>query len=130
MASDPTRQSHQEWLGYVQPVGVVVSTPALLKAGAAINRNFVPLHRDFLALLPTDRDALPIPQLRSFRDFATNILGWKPTDLKNPPESFTISISGYEDILNPTYVVTDGDATLLLVQELTVEKTQRISISK
>ena len=29
MAYDPTAVSHQEWLGYVQPVGVVVSTPAL-----------------------------------------------------------------------------------------------------
>ena len=84
MASDPTRQSHQEWLGYVQPVGVVVSTPALLKAGAAINRNFVPLHRDFLALLPTDRDGLSIPQLRSFRDFATNSSGLE-TDRSEEP---------------------------------------------
>ena len=51
--ADPTAYSHQEWLGYIQPVGLVVSIPALLEAGAHINRNFVPRHRAFLGFLPT-----------------------------------------------------------------------------
>ena len=123
MSTDSTLQSHQEWLGYVRPVGVVVSTPALLQAGATINRNFVPLHRDFLALLPSDRDGNPIPELRNFLDFATSILGWRPNDLQAPPEFFTVSVGAYDDLLSPTYVVSDGDATILLVQELTTETT-------
>lgn len=118
MPADPILRSHQEWLGYVQPVGVVVSTPALLEAGAAVNRNFVPLHREFVNLLPSDRDANPIPELRNFREFAISILGWRPTDLQTPPESFTISVQGYDDLLSPTYVVPDGDSTLLLIQEI------------
>jgi hypothetical protein len=61
MAYDPTALSHQEWIGYVQPVGVVVSTPALLEAGAAINRNSVPLHREFLAVLPQDGEGNAVP---------------------------------------------------------------------
>ena len=28
MAQDPEYRAHQEWLGYVQPVGLVVSIPA------------------------------------------------------------------------------------------------------
>jgi hypothetical protein len=32
MARDPEAIAHQEWLGYVQPVGLVVSIPALLAA--------------------------------------------------------------------------------------------------
>src|SRR6516164_8569382 len=32
MARDPETLAHQEWLGYVQPVGLVVSIPALLAA--------------------------------------------------------------------------------------------------
>jgi hypothetical protein len=82
MAYDSTFAGHQEWLGYVQPVGVVVSTSALLQAGAAINRNFVPLHRDFLAILPADRDGNPIPELRGFADVATRVLGWNASDLQ------------------------------------------------
>ncbi len=73
MAYDSTAFAHREWIGYVQPVGVVVSTPALLEAGAAINRNFVPLHRAFLSVLPQDRDGNPIPELTSFSAFAKDV---------------------------------------------------------
>lgn len=81
MAYDLTAVSHQEWLGYVQPIGVVVSTPALLEAGAAINRNFVPLHREFLAVLAEDSDGNAIPKLTDFQRLATDVLNWRPLRL-------------------------------------------------
>jgi hypothetical protein len=34
MAKDPELLAHQQWLGYLQPVGLVVSPPALLQAQA------------------------------------------------------------------------------------------------
>ena len=117
MAHDSTAYSHQEWIGYVQPVGVVVSTPALLEAGAAINRNFVPLHRAFLAVLPQDRDGNPIPELTSFSAFATDVLNWQPGDLAAPPDRLTIPLPGYDDLLQPTWVVNDGDTPVLLILE-------------
>ena len=55
MAKDPAQVAHQEWLGYVQPIGLVVSIPALLAAQAHVNRNIVPDHQRFLACLPRDR---------------------------------------------------------------------------
>jgi hypothetical protein len=115
MAYDPTAVSHQEWLGYVQPVGVVVSTPALLEAGAAINRNFVPLHKEFLAVLPQESDGTTIPKLTDFPKLATDVLGWRPQDLEGPDESLTIAVPGYEEILHPDYVVKDAGNLLLLV---------------
>jgi hypothetical protein len=117
MAHDSTAYSHQEWIGYVQPVGVVVSTPALLEVGAAINRNFVPLHRAFLAVLPQDRDGNPIPELTSFSAFATDVLNWQPGDLAAPPDRFTIPLPGYDDLLLPTWVVNDGETPVLLILE-------------
>ena len=42
MAKDPALQAHLEWIGYVQPVGLVVSAPALIAAQAQINRNIAP----------------------------------------------------------------------------------------
>lgn len=117
MAYDPTALSHQEWLGYVQPVGVVVSTPALLEAGAAINRTSVPLHREFLAVLPQDADGNAVPHLTDFPRFATEVLKWRPDDLAEPDESFTISVPGYEEVLRPDYMVKDGDSTILLVSK-------------
>lgn len=117
MAYDPTALAHQEWIGYVQPVGVVVSKPALLEAGAAINRNFVPLHRSFLSVLPMDRDDNPIPELRSFPAFATEVLGWRPEDLAPPPDRVSIPLPGYDEILKPAWVVNDGDTPILLIGE-------------
>ena len=32
MATDPALRIHVDWLGYVQPVGLVVSPPALINA--------------------------------------------------------------------------------------------------
>jgi len=117
MAYDPTAVSHQEWLGYVQPVGVVVSTPALLEAGAAINRNFVPLHREFLGVLAHDSDGNAIPKLTDFQRFATDVLKWRPQDLEGPDESLTISVPGYDEVLHPDYIVKDAGNLLLLVRK-------------
>jgi hypothetical protein len=121
MAYDPTAVSHQEWLGYVQPVGVVVSTPALLEAGAAINRNFVPLHREFLGVLAQDSDGNAIPKLTDFQRFATDVLKWRPQDLEGPDESLTISVPGYEEVLHPDYVVKDAGNALLLVSKTSAD---------
>jgi len=35
MAKSPEQLAHEQWLGYIQPEGLVVSTPALLEARAA-----------------------------------------------------------------------------------------------
>ena len=117
MTYDPTALSHQEWIGYVQPVGVVVSTPALLEAGAAINRNSVPLHREFLAVLPQDGEGNAVPKLTDFPRFAIEVLKWRPNDLAVPDESLTISVPGYDEVICPDYVVNDGDSPLLLISK-------------
>ena len=38
-APDPNTRAHLEWLGFIQPNGLVVSAPALVKAGALLNRH-------------------------------------------------------------------------------------------
>jgi hypothetical protein len=130
MAYDPTQVAHQEWLGYVQPVGLVVSTPALLEAQAAVNRNDIGLHRRFLSILPADREGDPVPEIRSFLEFAVEILEWRRDEVSGAPGSEPLpddlSANLYEDrdILRPTYAVRDlsaeanGNPWLLLVQEL------------
>ena len=35
---DPQILRHLEWLGFVQPSGLVVSAPALVRAGAILDR--------------------------------------------------------------------------------------------
>ena len=76
MAKDPAILAHQEWLGYVQPVGLVVSIPAMLDASVRVNQNFAPEHRNFLEALPTGGDGEPIPEVSDFPEFAESALGW------------------------------------------------------
>ena len=42
---DPEREAHKSWLGLVQPVGLVVSPPALLKAQVLLDKNVVPIQQ-------------------------------------------------------------------------------------
>ena len=57
MANDSELRTHQEWLGYLQPVGLVVSPPALAAAQAFPNKNIIPDHNRFLECV----EEVPIP---------------------------------------------------------------------
>jgi hypothetical protein len=111
MAKDPEQLAHQEWLGYVQPVGLVVSIPALLAAQAHINRNIVPDHQRFLDCLPRDAHDELIPELRDFAEFTQQVLGWRAGDLEVIPPgdahyaSIEVPLPEYSETLRPTHVV-------------------------
>lgn len=85
-SSEPSIRDHQEWLGYVQPNGLVVSSQVLFDQQVIIDRaTLADLQRDFinaLAVLPGDEVK---PQFGRFlgltsdgtpHGFATNFLGW------------------------------------------------------
>ena len=78
-AADPNTRAHLEWLGFIQPHGLVVSPPALLKAGALVNRQ--DRHRQALLAGCTEERAVapdrqPTACIRDFREFAAAVLGW------------------------------------------------------
>ena len=106
--------AHLEWLGYVQPVGLVVSIPALLAAQAHINRHIAPDHQRFLACLPRDMHDDLIPEMRDLAMFTQTVLGWEPTDLTPLPDvsplpedlaALEVTLPEYHETLRPTYVV-------------------------
>ena len=107
MARDPETLAHQEWLGYVQPVGLVVSIPALLAAQAHINRNITPDHQRFLDCLPRDTHDELIPEMRDFAEFTQEVLGWRPGDLQAVPPgdpryaSIEVPLPEYNETLRP-----------------------------
>ena len=111
MARDPETLAHVEWLGYVQPVGLVVSIPALLAAQAHINRNILPEHQKFLSCLPHDKFDQPIPELRDFAAFSRSVLGWRESDLESVVPggpryvSLEVPLPEYHETLRPTYVI-------------------------
>jgi hypothetical protein len=76
---DPEILAHLEWLGFVRPTGLVVSAPALVRAGAILDRRDAEGQR-LLRACVTERafesKEAPVPYLPDFRVFAESVLGW------------------------------------------------------
>ena len=71
---DPQVLRHLEWIGFVQPSGLVVSAPALVRAGAILDRQDAEGQgrlRDCVGDLE-----VPEPRLPDFETFARTVLEW------------------------------------------------------
>ncbi|MFN9610542.1 MAG: Eco57I restriction-modification methylase domain-containing protein [bacterium] len=127
---DPELRAHQEWLGYLQPVGLVVAPAAMVEAGWVVTRSGSELierqERYREALEPLDDAAEPDNSDRGFRDLAdllTQHLGWDAEQLSRDPQAIaahTKDLPELGEILAPTAVVpaASGDGAQLLVLEL------------
>jgi hypothetical protein len=134
MATDPELRAHYEWLGFLQPVGLVVSPPALVATQTYVQRNIIPeqqillglVHKEKIVIGPDgDKEAQPfIPDLP---EFCIQFLGWRPTDIAGTegsseiPESLSIALPDYGETLSPDFAVPDPDQAgnwILLAQKL------------
>src|SRR5262245_20545985 len=112
MADAPELRAHKEWLGYVQPVGLVVSPPALLAAQAYVNRNIIAEQQILLGLTADSGDRRTIGDLPQL---CVQLFGWEKTDLAGAPGGpelpgdLAVSLPEYGDVLRPTYAVPDPD---------------------
>lgn len=128
MAIDPEILRHKEWLGFLQPVGLVVSPPALVKAQAIVNRNVVDLQQALLLVISRDLQLVDDDRawIFDFPAFTVNVLGWEPSDLVSGDalQDLEVVLPDYGETLAPTYAVqtAQGEASqntsgwLMLVQ--------------
>lgn len=97
MANDPEIRLHKEWLGFLQPVGLVVSPPALSAAQAVVNRNVVKLQQTLQEVTRREPLSSEIGKetfgIGDFPAFTINVLGWQPEDLVVSPEELAIALS-------------------------------------
>lgn len=118
MSQDPELRAHQEWLGYLQPFGLVVSPAALRDGQASINKNIVPvqsilIHQVSGDLTPGAKGEAPEPRLKNFPSFAFAFWGWEPSDLAGGPggpelpSSLEVPLADYGEVLEPRYAVPD-----------------------
>lgn len=115
MAVDTATAGHLEWLGYVQPTGIVVSVSALMEAQLHNESSrFIPLQQQLYSVLPQERGEV-LPRLDNFAAFAEVVLDWRASDLEGPDATLTVAVPGYEDNLHPDYVVKDHGEPLLLI---------------
>jgi hypothetical protein len=138
MAKSPEELAHIEWLGYVQPIGLVVSIPAMLEAQCYVNKNIMAEHARFLNCLARDSAGNVQTEIRDLREFVQSVLGWESDDLVTlpakgplPPElsNLEVVLPQYHETLRPTHVVPEFSSNtnpqspppnpyLLLIQEL------------
>jgi hypothetical protein len=122
MATDPEYRAHQEWIGFLQPEGLVVSAPALCAAQAHVNRNIAPTQQILIDLVRTetvtagsDRRRTEQAVVPDLRNLCVKFLGWQESDLagaqgqKPIPESLHVGLSEYGETLKPDYAVPDSD---------------------
>ena len=107
--------AHQEWLGFVQPVGLLVAPTVMVDAQVVPDRNISGRQRGFRELLEEDGTGATTrwraPDLRRvFMDW----LGWEDDDLVNGAshrETLEISLPELQVVLAPTWAVpNDQDA--------------------
>jgi hypothetical protein len=116
MASDQQTRgaiaAHDEWLGFVQPVGLVVAPPLLVERGVVIDRNIRP-HQERLDALLND-DEIAVTDIRSI---FTELLAWEAEDLGDPAPEHRIRLPELDATLEPHWQVKDrGGATQLLIR--------------
>lgn len=100
--------AHYEWLGYVQPVGLVVSVPALLSAQCYINKNIGREQQRLIDLLPKGKDGTPKHEIEDFPLFAREVLQWEQDDLVlfgDQHADLEVALPQYRETLQPTYFV-------------------------
>ena len=118
-AQDPNTRAHLEWLGFIQPNGLVVSAPALVKAGAILNRQDAE-GQALLAggvdqrVVTPGRDAEPC--VRDFQEFARAVLGWgfssrgyAGTAESPVPADLAVVLPDYGETLQPDFAVHERD---------------------
>ena len=125
---DRARQSiifaHQEWLGFVQPVGLVVAPTVMVEAQVVPDRNIVPRQREFSALLEFNGSGTTMrhraPDLkRIFLDW----LGWETGDLVDADEhrdELERALPELQVVLSATWAVpsqvTSGPSWMMLIR--------------
>lgn len=118
MATDHELAVHRDWIGLLQPVGLVVSPPALLAAQAFPDKNILKEQQALLALITPpapkggEKKRVEYPPLPlSFEALATQVLGWKASKLAGSPsgpalpESLELVLPEFSETLRPTFAV-------------------------
>ena len=107
--------AHQEWLGFVQPVGLVVSPNVMVDAQVVPDRNISGRQREFAALLVENGKGVTrrwrAPDLRQiFLEY----LGWEEGDLVDAAahrDQLEIALPELQAVLSPTWAVPADDDT-------------------
>src|SRR5579862_2038502 len=108
----PELLAHREWLGQIEPVGLVVSPNVLVRQGVFVDRQRSIDVQTKLAVLAGDGEQARVADaVAFFRD----ILDWPESSLAGSssgapiPDALVAALPEYEDHIRPTYALADPD---------------------
>lgn len=133
MARDPRDESlrkHKEWLGFLQPIGLVVSPPAMADADCHVNTDVTAEFQRLVAgvetkLLPGRADNPFV--IKNLRQALFDVFGWSASDLvaADDPRAadLVVPLHEYGETLRPTFAVLEDPKVnppkwVMLIQEL------------
>lgn len=112
---DPAILAHLEWLGFVQPTGLVVSAPALVRAGAILDRRDAEgqtLLRSCIQNREFSTKEGEVAYIPDFKSFASTVLDWSfsakgyaGTDEYPVPSELVLPLPDYGETLRPDFAV-------------------------
>jgi len=106
MARDVGIENHRSWLGYLQPVGLVVSPHALVQCQAYVDSDVVELQRALRQLIQfRSREEVRL-DCTLFPKLFTELLGWRATDLRSAetkPDFTSIFLPEYQETITATH---------------------------
>ena len=123
---DPELRAHKDWLGLLQPVGLVVSPPALVKSQAVPSQNVAELQQQLLSVVehpPASESVTDEPALTNLPAFFQTVLGWSLDDIAGAsggpplPDGLELVLPDFNETLRPTCVAVDsmGDGGPLML---------------
>ncbi len=128
---DPELRAHRDWLGLLQPVGLVVSPPALVKAQAVPSQNVAELQQKLVSVVENPPKSAvgndDEPAIHDLPAFFRTVLSWSTDDIAGEPggspipDGLELVLPDYNETLRPTHAVVDsmaGGQPLMLVQTL------------
>jgi hypothetical protein len=126
MATAPEVLAHQQWLGILQPEGLVVSAAALHASGVILPG--APAQRDIQVrlegcvgkIVDDDVESWELPDFELFaRDFLgwpMQAIAWAHGDLK-VPDDLQSNVEAYQLVIRPSHVLYQDSKPLILVME-------------
>ena len=107
--------AHQEWLGFVQPVGLLLSPIVMVDAQVVPDRNISQRQREFRERLEEDGSGATACWLASdLRRVFLDYLGWEEGDFLDASghrDTLEIALPELQVVLSPTWAVPDENDT-------------------
>ena len=121
MASNRITEYHQQWLGYLNPTGLVFAPNALENAQVVINEGVISEQKEFLNFVTkTTNDEIEFTGFENTRELFFKILNWRESDLNSDQElvtQYSFSHPQFGEVVSPSYVAKVTDEKVILIHE-------------